>query len=182
MTERVQRIIIPAGATTPEIGKWLWALEDARARTKRMIEGITQAELDALPEGLDNSIGTLLYHIALIEADYLCIDVMGREDYLPDLKAILPLPDRSEDGRLSVLTGVPLDEHMRRLDIVRQHLIDRYSMMTAEESVKPRDLPDWGYEISPEWTLYHLTQHESEHRGEIGSLLTLIRRDDSSHL
>ncbi len=177
MTERVQRIIIPARATTTEIGKWLWALEDARARTKRMIEGITQPELDTLPDGLDNTIGTLLYHIALIEADYLCIDVMGYDDYLPDLKALLPLPDRSEDGHLSVVTGVALDEHLRRLDIVRQRLLELFTEMTPEAVVQPRDLPDWGYEISPEWTLYHLTQHESEHRGEIGSLLTLLRRD-----
>ena len=177
MTERVQRIIIPARATTTEIGKWLWALEDARARTKRMIEGITQSELDTLPDGLDNTIGTLLYHIALIEADYLCIDVMGYDDYLPDLKALLPLPDRSEDGHLSVVTGVALDEHLRRFDIVRQRLLELFMEMTSEAVVQPRDLPDWGYEISPEWTLYHLTQHESEHRGEIGSLLTLLRRD-----
>lgn len=177
MAERVQRIIIPARATTTEIGKWLWALEDARARTKRMIEGITQSELDTLPDGLDNTIGTLLYHIALIEADYLCIDVMGYDDYLPDLKALLPLPDRSEDGHLSVVTGVALDEHLRRFDIVRQRLLELFMEMTSEAVVQPRDLPDWGYEISPEWTLYHLTQHESEHRGEIGSLLTLLRRD-----
>jgi uncharacterized damage-inducible protein DinB len=175
MTERVQRIMIPARATTPEIGKWLWALEDERARTKRMIEGVTQAELDTLPAGLDNTIGTLLYHIALIEADYLCIDVMGYDDYLPDLKAMLPLPDRTEDGRLSVVTGVTIDEHLRRFDIVRQRLLELFAEMTPETVTHPRDLPDWGYEISPEWTLYHLTQHEGEHRGEIGSLLTVIR-------
>ena len=178
MTERVQRIIVPARATTPEIGKWLWALEDTRARTKRMIEGITRAELDTLPEGLDNTIGTLLYHIAIIEADYLSIDVMGYDDYLPELKPILPLPVRTEDDRLSVMMGVSLDEHLRRFDIVRQRLIDLFAEMTPEAVVQPRDLPDWGYEISPEWTLYHLTQHEGEHRGEIGSLLTLLRGDE----
>jgi uncharacterized damage-inducible protein DinB len=177
MTERVQRIMIPARATTPEIGTWLWALEDARARTKRMIEGITQAELDTLPEGLDNTIGTLLYHIAIIEADYLSIDVMGNDDYLPELKPILLLPVRTEDDRLSVVMGVGLDEHLRRFDIVRQRLIEHFVEMTPEAFVQTRDLPDWGYEISPEWTLYHLTQHESEHRGELGSLLTLLRRD-----
>ena len=177
MTERVQRIIIPASATTPEIGKWLWALEDARARTKQMIEGITQTELDTLPDGLDNTIGTLLYHIAIIEADYLSIDVMGYDDYLPELKPILPLPVRMEDDHLSIVMGVSLDEHLRRFDIVRQRLLKHFEEMTPDASVQPRDLPDWGYEISPEWTLYHLTQHESEHRGEIGSLLTLLRRD-----
>ena len=177
MTERVQRIIIPARAITAEIGKWLWSLEDTRARTKRMIEGLTQAELDAFPEGLDNTIGTLLYHIAIIEADYLSIDVMGYDDYLPELKPILPLPVRMEDDHLSIVMGVSLDEHLRRFDIVRQRLLKHFEEMSPDASVQLRDLPDWGYEISPEWTLYHLTQHESEHRGEIGSLLTLLRRD-----
>jgi len=178
MTERVQRIIIPAGATTPEIGKWLWALDDARTRTIRMIEGIAQAELDALPDGLDNTIGTLLYHIAIIEADYLSIDVMGHDDYLPELKPLLPLPVRTEDDRLSVMMGVSLDEHLRRFDIVRQRLLELFVEMTPEAFEQPRDLPTWGYEISPEWTVYHLTQHEGEHRGEIGSLLTLIRKGE----
>ena len=175
MPERIQRVIAPLPAASPEVGKWLWALQETRARTKRIIDGISQEELDVLPAGFDNAIGTLLYHIALIEADYLCIDVMGLDDYLPELKAIFPMPDRTEDGRLVVVSGVPLDEHLRRLDLVREHLIAHFATMTAVEASQARALPDWGYDISPEWTLFHLTQHEGEHRGESGSLLTVVR-------
>ena len=172
MPDRTQRVITPLPAVSPEIGKWLWALEEARARTKRMIDGVTQDELDALPAGFDNAIGTLLYHIALIEADYLCIDVMGLDAYLPELQAIFPHPDRTEDGRLVVVSGVPLDEHLYRLDLVRDRLIAHFTTMTSEDAATAHALPEWGYDISPEWTLFHLTQHEGEHRGEIGSLLT----------
>jgi uncharacterized damage-inducible protein DinB len=175
MPERTQRVIAPLPAASPEVGKWLWALEETRARTKRMIAGVTQEGLDALPDGFDNAIGTLLYHIALIEADYLCIDVMGLDDYLPELKAIFPFPVRTDDDRLAVVSGVALDEHLRRLDLVRKRLLAHFATMTAEDATRARALPEWGYDISPEWTLFHLSQHEGEHRGEIGSLLTVLR-------
>lgn len=180
MPERIQRVIAPLPAASPEVGTWLWALEETRARTKRMIAGVSQEELDALPAGFDNAIGTLLYHVALIEADYLCIDVMGLDDYLPELKAIFPWSVRTEDDRLVVVSGVPLDEHLRRLDLVRERLIGHFSAMTTEEAARPRALPEWGYDISPEWTLFHLTQHEGEHRGEMGSLLTVLRPASTS--
>jgi uncharacterized damage-inducible protein DinB len=31
------------------------------------------------------------------------------------------------------------------------------------------------YEVSPEWVLHHLSQHEAEHRGEIGSAIALLK-------
>lgn len=167
------RVMEPVPATEPEIGRWLWALEDTRRRTLERVEGLSQVALDWTPDGLSNSIGTLLYHLALIETDYLCIDVLGRDDYFEDLQAILPYRDRDRDGQLSVVTGVALDEHLRRLDTVRQRLLETFAAMTMEQMERPRLLPDWGYEISPAWTLHHLMQHEAEHRGEIGSLRTL---------
>lgn len=176
MTEIRQRVIAPLPVREPENGNWLYALEDGRARTLAMVEGLTVTELDALPAGLLNSIGTLLYHIALIEADYLCIDVLGREDYLPELRAILPLPDRDADGRLSIVTGQTIEEHLARLATVRAALIEVFAPFTREELDSARLLEDWGYAISPAWTIHHLIQHEAEHRGEIGTLRTLIGR------
>ena len=170
----IQRTITPAPARDQDNARWLWALEETRDRTKRMVEELTVEQLDHLPPEFRNSIGTLLYHIALIEADYLCIDVLGRDDYFPDLKAILPLPDRDGFGRLSIVTGASIEEHFSRLDAVRARLLEVFSELTREQLDAPRVLPEWGYAISPAWTLHHLMQHEAEHRGEIGSLLTLI--------
>jgi uncharacterized damage-inducible protein DinB len=174
MTTIKQRTIAPLPARDQENGNWLWALEEARERTKTMVAGLGVEQLDFLPAELSNSIGTLLYHIALIEADYLCIDVLGREDYLPELAAILPLPDRDGFGRLSVITGLALEEHLARLDSVRAKVIEVFSDLTREQLDTLRLLEEWGYAISPAWTLHHLMQHEAEHRGEIGTLITLV--------
>lgn len=175
MTQFERRIITPLPAATTEIGRWLWALEDCRDRTIRTLEGLTQTEIDWTAPGIDNSIGTLLYHIALIEADYLCIDILGRNDYFEDLQAILPFPDRDDGGRLTVVAGIPLAEHLSRLDTIRQRFLEIVSRMSAEQYESVRELPDWNYEISPAWTLHHLMQDEAQHRGEIGAIRTLFQ-------
>lgn len=45
--------------------------------------------------------------------------------------------------------------------------------MTAADFHRARRLPQ--YEVSPAWVLHHLAQHEAEHRGELGSILALLR-------
>ena len=175
MTTMERRVITPLPATSPDIGRWLWALEDARARTRRELEGLSQAELDWTHPDIGNAIGSLLYHIALIEADYLCVDMLGRDDYLDDFQPLFPVPDRDEEGRLTVVAGVPLAEHLARLDAVRERLLSVVSVMTDEQMANARQLPEWNYEISPAWTLHHLMQHEAQHRGEIGVLRLLFK-------
>ena len=175
MNQRHQRTIEPVPASHPELGRWLWALEDTRRRTLAAVEGMSQEEIDWTPAGLTNSTGTLLYHIALIETDYLCCDILGMDGYLPDLTALFPVPDRDESGELIAVTGVPLPEHLARFDTVRKRFLEHVSNLTAEQLNEPRSFPEWGYDISPAWTLHHLMQHEAEHRGEIGSIRTIFK-------
>jgi len=175
MTERERRIIDPLPASHPELGRWLWALEDSRRRTVGALDGITRDELDWTPPGLTNAIGSLLYHIALIETDYLCADILGMDDYFPDLKVLLPWPDRDDSGELVAVAGVTIEEHLARLDAVRARLLEHVSTLTEEQMAAPRAFPEWNYDISPAWTLHHLMQHEAEHRGEITSLRALFR-------
>ena len=169
-----QRIVTPQDASHPELGRWLWALEDTRGRTKRSLDGITQNELDWLAPGVENAIGSLLYHIALIEADYLYADILG-VDYPGWLEKVLPFPDRDGQGRLSVVTGVTLVDHLDRLDRIRSEFVRLVSPLTAAQIATARPLPEFGYEISPEWTLHLLMQHEAEHRGQIGQIRELCR-------
>lgn len=104
---RQMRTVTPHSATDDTIGRWLWALDDSRERTKRLVAGLTLRQLDTVPTGLTNSIGTLLYHIALIEADYLCVDVLGmKEDTLLEELLTLPLDVRDERDRLCVMAGI----------------------------------------------------------------------------
>ncbi len=167
-----QRLIAPLPASHPELGRWLWALEDTRARTKAALVGLDQDALDWTAPGVENGIGSLLYHLALIEFDYLYADILG-EDYPAGAEALLPWSDRDEAGALSVVAGVPLAEHLDRLDTVRRDFIQRVSSLTQAQMASARTLPEYGYAISPAWTLHHLMQHEAEHRGQIAAIRTL---------
>ena len=78
-------------------------------------------------------------------------------------------PDvRDAGGRLVAVGGLPLDAHLRRLDATRAVLIDRLRPMDAADLRRPRRLER--YDVTPEWVLHHLLQHEAEHRGQIARI------------
>jgi len=172
MTGPEQRVITPVKASHPELGRWLWAMEDTRARTRAALAGLDQAQLDWTGPGVENSIGSLLYHIALIEFDYLYEDILG-EGYPAGFEALLPYSDRDESGHLSVVAGVSLDDHLARLDEVRRQFLERIAPMSAERVNAARSYAGGDYDISPAWTFHHLMQHEAEHRGQIGAIREL---------
>lgn len=148
----------------PEIiGLDLWRLEDARVRTLNAVKGLTQTQLGAqTPSG--NTVGTLLYHLAAIEADWLYAEVL-QEDFSDDILAYLPVDVRDETGHLSRMTGEGLETHLERLGFVRARLLERFTGMDETEYRRLRHLPN--YDVSPQWVLHHLAQHEALHRGQI---------------
>lgn len=163
-----ERLVIEALAGyEPEIGRWLWALEDARRRTKHTLKDLSPAAVDWTTPEDGNTIGTLLYHLAAIEMDWLCADVLEGK-CAPEVWELFPHDVRDGEGELTPVRGLRLDEHLRRLEAVRQILLDAFRGMTTAEFRRPRHLPD--YDVTPEWVLHHLMQHEAEHRGEIAVL------------
>ena len=164
MPERKILDLAPARPDASPVDLFAAALANARQRTLAALEDVTQVELDWLPSPASNSIGTLLYHIALIEADWLYAEIL--EQPYPD--AVLrrfPWGDRDASGRLTPIVGAPLDEHVERLAWVRQELERALEGMTEAEFRRRRHLP--AYEVSPVFVAHHLLQHEAQHRGEI---------------
>ena len=163
----------PLAGYEPEVGRAMWPVEDARRRTAHALAGIDVNLVDWLPPGGPGvgtqSLGTLLYHVAIIEADWLYEEALGRP-WPPALKALFPYPVRDEQGRLTVVTGESLEQHWARLVEVRRRLLAAYQTMTLEDFRRVRALPE--YDVSPEWVLHHLMQHEAEHRGQIAALRT----------
>jgi uncharacterized damage-inducible protein DinB len=177
MIEAVKRqlIIEPLPGCEPQIGRMLWMLEDARHRTLKVLDGIEQTAMDWQPPANGNSIGTVLYHIAAIEMDWLAVEVM--ENTLDKrVWDIFSVDVRDAAGRLTVVTAISLDEHMKRFDAVRKVLLDCFKVMPVAEFRRPRSLPD--YDVSPEEVLHHLMQHEAEHRGEIGMVRMLAEAEN----
>ena len=70
------RSVEPLPGYEPAVGRWLWLVEDTRRETKEALTGLVPAALDWTPNQTENSIGTLLYHIALIELDWLYREVL----------------------------------------------------------------------------------------------------------
>jgi uncharacterized damage-inducible protein DinB len=168
--DRETLAIAPSTGAHAEIGRYLWMMEAVRAITKRDIEGISQAALDWSAAPAANSIGTLLYHIALVEADWLYMDALA-QPFPPEIASLLTHDSRDARGHLAVITGVTLAEHLARLDTVRAFFLAEFGAMSLETFRTLRTLPE--YHVTPEWIAYHLIEHEAGHRGEIATIRTL---------
>ena len=162
----------------PEIGQWLWAMQDSRLRTMEELENVVPAMIDWRPPDDESSMGTVLYHIAAIEADWLYEEVLV-EPFPPEVMALFPHEIRDEQGQLNQIEGDSLETHLHRLEAVRDLLLDVYQSMDLAEYRRVRALPL--YDVTPEWVLHHLMQHEAEHRSQIGSLRDRAARDLQEH-
>ena len=152
-------------ADDPEVGRWLAALADARRDTIRELATVTAPMVDWQPPFLLESIGTLLYHVALIEASWLWDEILAGEEPPAWLDDVLPAHDRDATGRLTRVEGEPLERHVERLERIRQDLVERLRPMSNADFHTVRQLAP--YDVAPDWVLHHLLQHEAEHRSHI---------------
>ncbi len=131
-------VMVPLVGYDPEIGRWLWGLEETRRRTLRLLEGIDQRTLDwEGPDSRENAIGTLLYHIADAELSWLYENMLGRDDP-PVVQADFPIPSRDKHGRLSRVLAVPLEEHLALLGRCRRRFLEEFQAISLEQWRTPR--------------------------------------------
>ena len=159
---RELRAELPEGVDR-RVGEALWRLEDARKRTLAVVAGLTDEQVDGAPVSGRNTIGSLLYHVAAIELDWLYADML-EEPFPDDTGEWFPLDVRDDAGDL-VAVHEPLTRHLDRLAWVRARLVDRVSSFTAEQLDEEHE--NDGARSTPAWVLHHLAQHEAEHRGQI---------------
>lgn len=160
----------PLNASSPEIGRWLWALEEVRARTHRLIDGLDQRTLDwEGADGQENAIGSLLYHIAYVEMGWLFIDILGKP-FPPQVSKDFPHKRDEGHGRLSRVLGVSLADHLGRLKRSRTIALDTLREIPIEDWRRLRHPSGEDYELTPEWAVFHLVEHEAGHAFQISSL------------
>jgi len=155
----------------PVIAASLWQLEDGRLETLKAIKDVSEESLEWEAPHYLNSIGTLLYHIALVEADWLYVEVL--QSGYSTVDSWFPYDARDTTGRLTPIKGMLIADHMARLKAIRENLLAVFRVMTIEDFRREREMDD--YFVTPEWVLHHMSQHEAEHRGEIMMLHTLAK-------
>lgn len=165
----------PERSLEPCVGRALWALEDTRRRTRSVIATVDARLLDVQPHPRANSIGSLLYHIAAIEADWLYADILAGHPFPDEIVALFPQDVRDPQDRLSLVAGESMEQHLKRLDTVRAHLRATLAPMSGEDFRRPRSLER--YDVTPEWVCHHLVQHEAQHRGQIQVICDLAGSD-----
>lgn len=178
MSQKDQRILLPLSGYAVDIGVWLSALEDARARTLRVLHKVEPQWIDFVPEGEGESIGTILYHLAAIEASWLYEDIL-QIPLPPDVEAFFPYDVRDDDGKLTSVSE-SLQKHLSRLSSIREHLLHEFLNMTTERFWKALGLAD--YDVSPAYVIHHLMQHEAEHRSQIDAIRMKAKMGSGSQL
>jgi len=162
--------VVPLAGYPPDIGRWLWALQDVRRITLGAVAGIDAATLDWRgPEGRENSIGSLLYHVAMVEMSWLFLDVLCEPSFPDDVKADFPFDMASNRG-LTQVKGVAFEDHLARLERSRAVFLERLRGMTLDDFRHLRVPDEVDYEVTPEWAVYHLVEHEAGHAYQMRSL------------
>ena len=174
MTDRDRLVLEPIAAAS-QVGLLLSALEDGRRRTLRELESVDDGMLARRPAALPlHTIGQLLYHVALIEADWVLSEIQELpESEWPDwVEAEFPIDVRDEEGRLSNVPPEPMERALERLARVRSHARTAIGGMDDIELHRVRSLPP--YDVTPAWAIHHLVQHEAEHRAHIALIRDLL--------
>ena len=170
---RVRLVLDPvADAVDPEVGRWLAALEEARRDTLEVLAAIEPDAVDRDPGDGGDHLGTVLYHIALVELDWVMTDVLGRPDD-PAMRVLLPHDDRVVGGRLTPVLGDPLAGHLERMTRVRELVLSELRPMTSEAFHRVR--PCLETEVSAAWVVFHLVDHEAEHRVRLSAIRDRFR-------
>lgn len=179
MNQKDSLLLVPLTGYAEAVGIWISALQDARGRTLRVLQDIESHWLDFVPEDGGESIGTILYHLAAIEVDWLYEEVLQAQ-FPPEIEALLPHDVRNAEGKLTPVSDT-MQNHLERLSIVRKNLLDAFSSMTPDNFENPRSLLQ--YDVSPVYVIHHLMQHEEEHRSQmdwIGMKAKLALGDESA--
>ena len=162
-------LVQPLENFSPRISELVTMMSYTRTTTLWAVRKLSQEQLDARPNGLTNSIGMLLAHIAAVEVGY-AVDTFEEREYDWDSPALA----LGELGQQHI-KGNNLSFYTDELARVRAK--------TLEEFAKRED--DWLYAQTPFWNnqpannyfkWFHVFEDELNHRGQI----RLIRKMLSS--
>lgn len=147
----------------------LGIMEDARVTTLQQVFGISTQQLHWQYAPGWNSIGALLSHIAAIE-HYFRIEFVEKRSLTEDEnRRWLPALDMGEHLP-KLITGDPLEKYVDELQESRALMVDALRSLSFETFVDRMDAYD-GSNLA--WALYHMSEDEIHHRGQISIIKKL---------
>ena len=86
---------------------------------------------------------------------------------------LFPYDDREGDGHLTPVMGETMAQHLERLSTTRELVLRELRAMSSEDyhRVHAREEID----VSADWVVFHLIDHEVEHRVGLSRLRDLLR-------
>ena len=171
----------PVEGCDPVVGLGLRVLQDCRRRTLGELEGLKEDWLDIDPPMGHNTLASILYHMASTEIYWLY--TVLQQEVPGDMLEVFPDDDRDDKGDLARLKVVTLEDYMEKMRIARNRFLELYKVMSPEEYHRPRDIQNGMGEIdqiTPERVLYHLVNHDAEHRGELMFIIQHFREQEQS--
>ncbi|PFG07607.1 DinB family protein [Bacillus sp. es.034] len=162
------------GGYTKTMVELVSMLEHTRAVTVEEIKDLTEEELDQLPEGDVNTIGSLLLHIASIEFVHGVISFEGRdidEVELEKWKAALKLGE--EAGK--TIKGHPIQYYINELSAVREKTLSELKKRNDDWLFGENEWPN-GVPFNHYYLWFHVMEDEINHRGQIRSLKRRLKK------
>lgn len=167
-TERRQLSMGTYPGAVPEVGPWLWGMEAIRRATLSTLQRIEDAGLGQEfldwrgPNGKDNSVGAILYHVAHVEVGWLYFDML-MTGFPPDMEAIVGIGARDDQGYLPHVSGLSFEELREKLALTRARFLQIMSGLTLEQWHTPSEPEGEDYAVTPAWIAFHLLEHEAGH-------------------
>ncbi|MDV6375546.1 DinB family protein [Deinococcus arenicola] len=162
-SERAVRIE-PEPQYTPQIGALVEMMNYARLTTLQAVEGLTVAQLDAVPEGFGNSIGMLLAHIAAVDRLYHHVSFENRL-YHEASEAVRGGLSMGREGTPPP-TGQSLDTLLAELEASRAATLE--ALATKDDGwLASRMTAPYFTAMNQHWAWFHVMEDEVNHRGQI---------------
>jgi uncharacterized damage-inducible protein DinB len=175
MTDLLRDLPIPPGYRSREAALFVAQMDDQSRRLKVRTRDLTPEELAWQSQPGMNTIGMLLAHIAIVEADWMQTGPLGRTSF--DALGVLGInedddgmPLADDAGPPQILAGRDLaffdDLLARARDFTRLHAtpltdsdLDRRVERIQDDG--SRDI------FTVRWVLYHMLEHLAGHFGQI---------------
>lgn len=159
---------------TPQIARLVVMMNYARETTLQTVQGLTQPELDLLPDPDGNSIGMLLEHFVAVEIGYAIRTFDNNEDWDAALGERWKAGgDLGELGREKI-KGHGLGYYLENLRTTREKTLAEFRK--RDDTWLEEPIPFWGRTGNRYFAWFHVFEDEINHRGQMRLIAKHIPR------